>query len=168
MHHAGTAAEYYFLVFGPCAHTVVEWAQWKSSLLTIATTLQMTYCVHRVTQTKKYPTWAGIVLALMLVGGVAASQTWCWKLSKRLWHPYRRAYGTQLKANAEHIDNYTPEHSSNGTGSSSGTASGGHDVAAPFRSAGGKNAEGAATEGSFPRSDPNLSNSARNEGKKVL
>lgn len=123
--------------------------------------------MYRVTQTKKYPTWAGIVLALMLIGGVAASQTWCWKLSKRLWHPYRRAYGTQQKPHGQHHDNYTPEHSSNGTASSSSAEASrllkGNGVAASGKGA----PEGITVDGSFPLADMGLSTTPK-EGKKVL
>jgi hypothetical protein len=84
----------------------------------------MTYNMYCVTQTKKYPAWLSSVLALMLLGGTVASQTWCWKLSKRLFYPYRPAYGTQhIASSGEHIDSYTPAPSCNGTDCSSGTTS---------------------------------------------
>lgn len=120
--------------------------------------------MYRVLHTKKYPTWAGIVLALMLLGGILASQTWCWQLSKRLWHPYRRAYGTKRKM--QHIDSYTPEHSSNGTGSSRGTESSGNG-ASPFHVAKEK-LEDASVGPSFPLTDQGLSTSLPKEGKKGL
>lgn len=119
--------------------------------------VQMSHCIYQVVQTKKYPPGLGIFLALMLLGGVLASQTWCFKLSKRLRHPYRRAYGTAPRAPGEHHDSYTPLASSNGTDSSTGGKN----------SANGGNRSATTPVGSsFPLADKDFSTSL--DGKKVL
>jgi hypothetical protein len=122
----------------------------------------MSYCIYRVTQTKQHPTWVIVLLCGMLLGGVVASQTWCWKLSKRLFHPYRRAYGTQPK-HGDHIDNYTPASSSNGTGSSTDTVASSNGVKPSTNGP----LAGIEVGGSFPLADNDMTTTPK-EGKKLL